>query len=220
MTALFNRLKETNAKEWASYVDHEFIRQLAAGTLPKKAFQTYLIQDYLFLIQFARAKALAVYKSQNLKDMHAAEQGLAGILSEMELHVRLCGEWGLSEAELEATPEHPTTIAYTRYVLDCGVSGDLIDLLVALSPCVIGYAEIARRIRPEVESISGHPYAEWVSEYAGDAYQTIARDTENHLDELAKKYVTEQRFADLGRIFATAARLEADFWQIGLRASQ
>ena len=42
------------------------MRQLESGTLPQAAFRTYLVQDYLFLIQFARAYALAVYKGRNL----------------------------------------------------------------------------------------------------------------------------------------------------------
>ena len=60
---LFDRLKESCAKDWQKYTEHEFVRQLGAGTLPEAAFRHYLIQDYLFLIQFARAYALAVYKS-------------------------------------------------------------------------------------------------------------------------------------------------------------
>ncbi len=30
----------------------------------------------------------------------------------------------------------------TRFVLDRGMAGDLLDLHVALAPCVLGYAEI------------------------------------------------------------------------------
>jgi thiaminase/transcriptional activator TenA len=71
--------------------------------------------------------------------MRAAQAGLSAILDvEMDLHVRLSGRWGLSVPDLEAAPEHAATIAYTRFVLDCGASGDLLDLHVALAPCVVG----------------------------------------------------------------------------------
>jgi hypothetical protein len=43
---------------------------------------------------------------------------------------------------MAAQPEAPETVNYTRYVLDIGHSGDALDLLVALMPCVAGYAEI------------------------------------------------------------------------------
>jgi thiaminase/transcriptional activator TenA len=101
---VFERLKAAAAADWKSYVDHAFVREMGAGTLPQAAFRTYLVQDYLFLIQFARAYALATYKSRTLADMKAAQTRLAGILNEMDLHVRLCGRWGLSPADIEAAP--------------------------------------------------------------------------------------------------------------------
>ncbi|MBN9439212.1 thiaminase II [Bosea sp. (in: a-proteobacteria)] len=215
---IFDRLKVAAAADWATYVEHDFVRQMGEGSLPQAAFRTYLTQDYLFLIQFARAYALATYKSRTLADMRAAKAGLSAILDlEMELHVRLCGRWGLSPEELEAAPEHQATVAYTRYVLDCGQSGDLLDLHVALAPCVIGYAEIGARLAAEIgPALENHPYREWIGEYAGEAFQSIARDARCHLDELAARAMTERRFADLAALFGKASRLEADFWQMGL----
>ncbi|MGL4289170.1 MAG: thiaminase II [Phreatobacter sp.] len=218
---IFERLKSASQAEWSSYVDHDFVRRMGAGTLPASAFQVYLVQDYLFLIQFARAYALAIYKSRTLADMRAAQRGLSAILDvEMDLHVRLCGRWGLTPDAIEAAPEHQATIAYTRFVLDCGVSGDLLDLHVALAPCVIGYAEIGRRLAPDgVAALGDHPYRDWIGEYAGEVYQEIAQGARAHLAGLAARSMTEQRFAELAGIFAKASRLEADFWQMALNES-
>ncbi|MBM0207470.1 TenA family protein [Micromonospora sp. STR1s_5] len=215
---VFNRLRAAAAPDWALYVEHEFVRQLQTGQLPEAAFRAYLVQDYLFLIQFARAYALAVYKGRNLADMRAAQAGLSAILDvEMDLHVRLCGRWGLSAADLEAAPEHAATVAYTRFVLDCGASGDLLDLHVALSPCVIGYAEIAARIASqEVARLSDHPYREWIMEYSGEPYALVAGSARRHLDDLAARAMTERRFIDLAALFGQASRLEADFWQMAV----
>ena len=158
---VFDRLRAAASSDWALYVDHEFVRQLQSRKLPEAAFRAYLVQDYLFLIQFARAYALAVYKGRNLADMRAAQSGLSAILDiEMDLHVRLCERWGLSAADLEGAHEHAATVAYTRFVLDCGAAGDLLDLHVALAPCVIGYAEIAGRIASqESATLPDHPIA-------------------------------------------------------------
>jgi thiaminase/transcriptional activator TenA len=220
MNDLFDRLKQAAADDWTRYVDHTFVRVMGDGSLPESAFRTYLVQDYLFLIQFARAYALATYKSRNLADMRAAKAGLSAILDvEIDLHVRLCARWGLSPAQIEATPEHQATVAYTRFVLDAGMSGDLLDLHVALAPCVLGYAEIARTLAPNgVEALAGHKYREWIGEYAGQPYQDVAAASRRHLDDLAARAMTGQRFDELARLFAQASRLEADFWQMGLTA--
>ena len=216
----FDRLKALAAAEWTGYVDHAFVRQLGAGTLPQAAFRTYLVQDYLFLVQFARAYALATYKSRALADIRAAQAGLAAILGEMDLHVRLCARWGLAPEAIGAAPEHRATVAYTRFVLDCGAAGDLLDLHVALAPCVIGYAEIGRALAPHgAETLGDHPYRDWIAEYAGAAYQDAAAAARQHLDDLASRAMTERRLAELALVFATASRLEADFWQMGLEAA-
>lgn len=217
---IFDRLKAAASAEWTRYVEHDFVARMGEGTLPQAAFRTYLVQDYLFLIQFARAYALAVYKGRNLADMRAAKLGLTAILDvEMDLHVRLCGRWGLSPAAIEAAPEEAATIAYTRFVLDCGMAGDLLDLHVALAPCVIGYAEIGRRLAPGgVEALGAHPYRDWIGEYAGAPYQEIAGAARRHLEELAARSMTERRFGELAALFAKASLLEADFWQMALAA--
>ena len=217
---VFDRLRQAAASDWESYVGHAFVRQMGDGTLPAAAFRTYLVQDYLFLIQFARAWALAAYKSRTIADIRAAQAGLAGVLDETELHVRLCGRWGLSRADIEAAPERQATVAYTRFVLDCGAAGDLLDLYVALAPCVIGYAEIGSRLAPKgIDALEGHPYREWIGEYAGEDYQEVAAAARRQLDDLASGSMTERRFGDLAGLFAKASRLEADFWQAGLDAS-
>src|SRR6185436_12478355 len=203
---IFSRLKTAAADDWASYVDHDFVRQLGDGTLPEAAFRMYLVQDYLFLIQFARAYALATYKTRALADMRVAQAGLSAILDEMDLHVRLCGRWGLSPAEVEAAPEHQATVAYTRFVLDWGAAGDLLDLHVALAPCVIGYAEIGRNLAPNgVEALCYHPYRDWIGEYAGARYQDVAASARRHLEDLAARSMTERRFGELAALFGKAS---------------
>lgn len=216
---LFERLKADAAAEWSSYVDHDFVRRMGDGSLPVEAFRFYLVQDYLFLIQFARANALGAYKAQTLADMRRMQGSLSAILDvELNLHVRLCAGWGLSPADLEAAEEHQANIAYTRFVLDSGVRGDLLDLTVALSPCVIGYAEIGRAL--ERRGVGpDHPYGEWINEYAGDAYQEVAARAAAHIDELGAVFLTEARYPRLRDIFRRAARLEAGFWQMGLDAA-
>ena len=95
--SFFDSLKTEAAAEWLAYTNHPFTAGMADGTLPEAAFRHYLVQDYLFLIEFARAYAVAVYKSPSLDDMRESASGLSAILDvEMDLHVKLCAGWGLS----------------------------------------------------------------------------------------------------------------------------
>lgn len=217
--SFFERLKAAATDEWRAYTEHRFTEAMGDGTLPEAAFRTYLVQDYLFLIEFARAYALSIYKAPSLADMRSGAAGLSAILDvEMELHVKLCAGWGLSRADLEAAPPAPELLAYTRYVLDTGMRGDLLALKVALAPCVIGYAEISSRLKARAGSgLAANPYRSWIEEYAGEAYQAVARDARDHLDRLASRYATTARETELIAIFREASRLEAEFWEMGFR---
>ena len=93
---LFGRLRSACADEWERYCNHEFVRHIGDGTLPEQCFRHYLEQDYLFLIHFSRAYALAVFKAETLADICAAASTLNAILNyEMNLHVKYCSGWGL-----------------------------------------------------------------------------------------------------------------------------
>jgi thiaminase/transcriptional activator TenA len=218
----FERLKTVASAEWRAYTEHPFTAAMADGTLTEAAFRHYLVQDYLFLIEFARAYALAVYKSRQLADMREAASALSAILDvEMSLHVKLCAGWGLSPSNLEQAPPAAEMLAYTRYVLDAGMRGDLLTLRVALAPCVVGYAEIAARLAARPHACAAtNPYRVWIDEYAGAPYQEVAAKARAQLDRLADLYATPAREAELIAIFKEATRLETNFWEMGWRAGQ
>ncbi|MDA0702100.1 MAG: TenA family protein [Proteobacteria bacterium] len=226
---LFLRLRAAAAGEWAAYTEHPFVARLAAGDLPEASFRHYLGQDYLFLIHFARAYALAAYKSDSLEDIRQAAGGVKAILEdEIGLHVAFCAGWGLDEAAMAALPEAAETMAYTRYVLERGLAGDLLDLHVALAPCVLGYAEIGRRIaREKGATLAGNPYRTWIEMYADEEYGGVARAEAEQLDRVllrrtglrASEIEGTARWNSLVTTFREACRLEASFWQMGLDAA-
>lgn len=219
---LFPRLVAAAGAEWTAYTRHPFVLRLAAGDLPEAAFRRYLVQDYLFLLHFARAWGLAVYKSETLAEMRRAQALVAATLEvEIGLHVDYCRRWGLSAAALAQQPEALETVAYTRFVLDRGLAGDRLDLEVALAPCVVGYAEIAaERLADPATRRDGNPYQEWLEMYAGADYQALARAAAAALDEQFAVRGGEGRLASLAASFAAATRLEAAFWQMGLDAAR
>ena len=215
---LFDRLVAEARPDWSAYVDHAFVRGMGDGTLPQECFRHYLIQDYLFLIHFARAYALAAFKADNLADMRAAARSMGAILDlEMGLHVKYCAGWGLDEAAMQAAAEAQGTLAYTRFVLERGLAGDLLDLHVALAPCIVGYAEIAAGLLADPATrLDGNPYADWIAMYADPEYRTVAAAQVELLDRLSATRGGDARFADLSRTFDAASRLEAGFWDMGL----
>jgi thiaminase/transcriptional activator TenA len=219
---LFDRLVVAAGATWPSYTQHNFVLRLADSTLPEAAFRRYLIQDYLFLLHFARAWGLAIYKSDTLAEMRRAQSLVAATLDvEIGLHVEYCRGWGIDPAAMQAAPEALQTIAYTRFVLDRGLAGDRLDLEIALAPCIVGYAEIAaERMANPATRLDDNPYKSWLDMYAGVEYQALAEEAKTALDEQFARRGGESRFPALAAGFTAATRLEADFWQMGLDAAR
>ncbi|WP_163575040.1 thiaminase II [Halomonas faecis] len=217
----FSDLTAACQSDWRAYLEHDFVRALGTATLDEDAFRHYLQQDYLFLIHFARAYALAAYKSRTLADLRQAHEGLKAILDvELDLHVSYCREWGISEEKLQALPEARATLAYTRYVLDAGSRGDLLDLHVALAPCVVGYGEIANWLNEQPSTVRGNanPFDAWIAMYESDEFQSAMRAELEWLDARLAE-ASPARFEELCTVFRDATRLEIDFWQMGLDRS-
>src|SRR3954470_18698960 len=132
---LFPRLVTASDRDWRAYIRHRFVLLLASGELPEACFRRYLVQDYLFLIHFARAWGLAIYKSDALGEMRRAYRLVAATLDvEIGLHIDYCRGWGLPAAQTAGQPQALGTVAYARFVLARGLAGDRLDLEVALAP--------------------------------------------------------------------------------------
>jgi thiaminase (transcriptional activator TenA) len=214
---LFGRLRRDTSEAWGQYTRHPFLLALAQGTLPLEGFRRFLIQDYLYLIQYARAYALGAYKAESLGEIRAAAKIMAAILEvEMPLHIAYCAEWGLTEEDMAAAPEDMRMLAYTRFFLERGLAGDKLDLDVALAPCIVGYAEIAEWMLADPATVmSGNPHAAWIEAYAGAEYRIAVRAAIEGLDALGESRGAGARYPSLLKTFRTATLLEAAFWGIG-----
>jgi len=218
---VFGAWRREAAGDWHAYTHHAFVEQLGTGTLPREIFLHYLTQDYIFLFHFARAWALAVVKSETIAEARFAASIVNGLMdAEMSLHVDICGKAGIPEAALLAAAEERENLAYTRFVLDAGMSGDFLDLIAALAPCVLGYGEIGARLARE--GAADTPYRQWIDTYAGDGYQGLCASVGELIEtsmrgRLGDAPAALPRWASLSKRFRTATRLEVGFWEMGLR---
>ncbi len=224
--SLAGRLIEADPATWRAYTEHLFVAGLQSGALPQPAFRFYLVQDYRFLIHFARAWALAAAKAEDPIEIRACAATVHALIDEeLKLHLAYCRGFGLEEADLVRAAEHRATTAYATFVLERGLAGDLLDLLVALAPCVVGYGEIgARLLADPTTRLEGNPYREWIETYAGEPYREVVRSAVAQLERVAegrlgRKVEESPRWPQLVATFARATALEVDFWQMGLDAA-
>src|SRR5699024_6975143 len=97
--------------------------------------------------------------------------------------------------------------------------GDLLDMHIALSPCLVGYAEVAQFLLQDANTVrDGNPYNAWIAMYASDEFQPPARAEVEWL-HVPRAQISNARFDQLATSLRDATRLEIDFWQMGLDRS-
>ncbi len=198
---------------WDAQLEHPFVTGLGDGSLDVERFRRWVLQDYLYLKEFARIFAWAVAKADRLESMswYATVLNLT-LNTEMALHRSYAERFGISSDELEATPMWPTTRAYTDFLVRTAADGDMADLLAALLPCAWGYVNIgqhlARGKAPEDER-----YADWIQQYASDEFAQAAEWLQAELDRVAEGAGDEKR-ARLTELFVVSSRYEWQFWEM------
>ncbi|OBT87822.1 hypothetical protein VE02_02131 [Pseudogymnoascus sp. 03VT05] len=227
-------LDRPDVKEaWQKHTEHRFLERLADGTLPIESFKNYLIQDYLYLVQYARATALAGYKSKTLDEIAASAKVVTHIIHEMQLHVEYCEAFGVSKEQMLATEEDEACTAYTRYVLDVGHSEDWFALQIAMAPCLIGYGVIARRLYDDpLTKREGNIYWKWIENYVADDFTEAVKVGSDTIEKHALLQ-SPSRLEELVKIFIHATnvsfplspepmsnvtdglKMETGFWNMG-----
>ncbi|MFA9556319.1 thiaminase II [Evansella sp. AB-rgal1] len=199
---------------WRQNHAHPFVRGIGDGTLDKEKFRFFMVQDYLYLIDYAKLFAIGAVKATDVETMGKFANLLDSTLNEeMSLHREYGKKFGISEEEFEKADPSPTTLAYTHYMLHVGQNGTLAELVAALLPCMWSYWEIGKELN-EVPGASDHEfYGEWIQMYSSNEFGDLAKWCINLLDELTEGK-SDAELEKLEEIFLNTTRFEYMFWDM------
>ncbi len=200
---------------WAAYNEHPFVLGIQDGTLDQNKFRYYIIQDYLYLEEYAKVFALGIAKAKSPETMKLfckyvtlLEEG------EMDIHRGYMGRFAVSREELTATPRSLDNLSYTSYMLRVAYEEGETEILAAILSCAYSYEVIAKKILERNPSAMEHPfYGDWIQGYAAPQYSeanTLLLDTLNRLTE---RY-DEEQLRHLTDIFIVCSRYELAFWEM------
>lgn len=166
-------LWEAIAPVHAAIMRHPFVEGMTSGELPADAFARYIVQDALYLSDYARALALCGARAADTPTlrMFCAHAGEA-VEAERALQDGLLAELGVAPSRLAAATPTPTTRAYGDFLLRACAAGERHEALGAIVPCYWIYAEVGRHL---VAAGSPDPrYQRWIDLYGGDEFTEAA----------------------------------------------
>ena len=195
-------------------LSHPFVAGVGDGTLSLDRFRHYVTQDYAYLIEYSRVLALASARATDLETMGWFARLLDETLNvEMDLHRSYCAEFGITEAELEATEAAPTTIGYTSYLLQVAHQGSFGELVAALLPCQWGYWEIGTHLSEQGEPANAPLYCAWIQMYTAPEFADLARAVRDLCDRIAESAGPAER-ERMAQAYITSLRFENLFWDM------
>jgi len=205
---------------WKQYFNHPFIKGIENGNLDIEKFKFYMIQDYLYLYDYAKLFAIGILKSDNNDDMKLFASSLDSTLNtEMAIHRGYMERLGISEEDVSNTETSLINLSYTNYMLSIAQKGGQKEVIIALLSCAWTYAEIAKKINENNSSAKEHDfYGEWVSGYLDDSFQNIAQWFLTRVDQFGE-YLSDVEKTQLTNIFRNCCVYELKFWDMAEKQS-
>ena len=209
------RLLNVSKEIWEAYHEHPFVKGIADGSLDKEKFKYYMIQDYLYLIDYTKVFALGAAKAKDLSAMKLFAGYTNAILDgEMDIHRAYMARLGITPEEAETANVALDNLSYTSYMLRVAYEEGQAEVAAAILSCAVSYEVIAKKIVEKHPEALNHPfYGEWVSGYVADAYHEENQVLIDLMDRLSDGY-SEKQLQHLEEIFMVCSRYEMAFWDM------
>lgn len=208
------RLREAARPIWDRCMTHPFVTGIGDGTLPVEKFRYFMLQDYLYLFDYARVFALGVVKARDAALMRVFARNVDAILDgEMSIHRAYMARLGISEEQVLTVQPALDNLSYTHYMLSVAGQGGPVEIAAAILACSWSYAEIGQALAG-IPGSAEHPfYGEWIRGYASEDYGAANQALIELMDRLAAG-AGEAQLAYLTEIFVNCSRYELRFWDM------
>lgn len=196
-----------------------FIKELETGSLDRQIFQQYIIQDGIYLGEFARVLAITSAKAPT-PDMQLefANSVREAIVVERSLHENFFADFGIEVQNALATESSPTCLNYTNFLLATAYQHSFAVTVAAILPCFWIYLEVGKHIHQEADT-KANPYQKWIDTYVDADFEASV----NYVIRVADKSAEQASAKELelsDRVFYRAAQFEWMFWDSAYKLEQ
>ena len=209
--SLTEELWDSIADTYQAILSHPFLAGLTDGTLPHDAFAFYVIQDALYLKEYAKALAIVGARAPDAAATRMfATHATGAIAVEQGLHGELLAGLGVSPEAIGQAAPAPANLAYTSYLLATALGGSYAEGVGAVLPCYWIYWEVGKELMRR-----GSPdprYQRWIDMYGGEDFGAVVTEVLAVTDRLDPGPAERTRVL---RHFRTTSRYEWMFWDMG-----
>lgn len=214
MPSVSTRLHDAAAPVWEACLRHPFVTGIGDGTLDMEKFRYFMLQDYLYLFDYARVFALGVVKARDPELMRVFAANVDAILGgEMKIHRAYMKRLDITEEQVFSIKPALANLSYTNYMLSVAQTGGPMEIVASILACSWSYAEIGQ-VLAAIPGAAEHPfYGEWIRGYASEEYAATNQALIELMDSLAAD-AGEEQLAYLTDVFVNCSRYELGFWDM------
>lgn len=196
-----------HSEVWQGATVHPFLQQCQQGIISAEQFNTWLVQDYLFVQEFTRmaARLIAAAPSDHLDTLLG---GMVAIKDEL-----LWFEAKAAERSLDLSTEPQATCRrYCQFMQALSIQSYAVQS-TAFWAIELAYNQGWQRHSPMPE-----PYTEFADRWGNSGFTDYVKVLAQQADSaLTSATDVEQRAAE--KIFLDIAQLEQDFWQMAFASA-
>lgn len=187
---------------WQSATRHPFLDACQSGTIRPEQFDTWLTQDYQFVVEFTRFLA-NVLACAPVEHFDVLLGGLVAIKDELNWFREKVSERGLNLQ----TDKHPACEEYTQHLASWGVKP------YPVQATALWAIELSYNQGWQLPGQMTAPYDEFADRWGNTGFTEYVKLLERQADEsLQTASESVQQQADA--VFREVARLEREFWQM------
>lgn len=213
------QLLDYAAEVWTAYNEHPFVLGIQNGTLEREKFRFYMIQDYLYLGDYAKIFALGVAKATSLSNAMLFSRYISVMNGELNVHSNYMARLGITQEDIDSAKRSLDSLSYTSYMLRVAYEETEVEIVAAILACAYSYEVIAKKmVENNPAAVDDEFYGSWISGYVSEEYSEENRVLIELLDDMTKSY-TPAQIEHLKEIFLACSRYEMAFWDLSWNMS-
>jgi thiaminase (transcriptional activator TenA) len=225
---------------------HPFLTRMVNGTLEESKFRYYVLQDALYLHDFADCLRRLSTRSSNVSDAESLQQfAQSAEEAELDLHRSFFQQWNIVmpknnidnvddiDDNIMQNMQMPNCLLYTSYMQRIVTTRPYAQGLAVLLPCFWVYQHVGQcmlQLRSEIQqqqttTTTRLPqYDAWIDMYGGDDFakqvqdyiQMVDAECERILQEETPPVAAKEQLQEMQRHFTMSCKLEHMFWDQAL----
>lgn len=208
-----------NIPIWDQCAATPFVREMQNGELPFEKFKEYMIQDSIYLKNYARIYGKAIFHADTLREIQLY-YSMLNFVNDTESEVRLdyLKQFCMTDDDIELITPLPENQNYIDFMFQIAAHGKNEEILMAVLPCMLSYSYIFRKVAADPKSKQSR-YWDFIRDYADEQYAKSCEEWCGFAEQKCAGASNSGR-KYLADIFEKASLLELDFWKMAYRTGR